>query len=58
MGRQYGHSSPGDYDGDGKSDLAMYRPSHGSWYILLSGTGYATYVSYHWGVTGDLRRLG
>jgi len=33
---------PGDYDGDGKSDLAVYQPSGGVWSILKSSTDYAT----------------
>lgn len=31
-----------DYDGDGKSDLALYRETSGEWIILLSGSGYQT----------------
>jgi hypothetical protein len=28
-----------DYDGDGKSDLAVYRASEGNWYVLQSSDG-------------------
>ena len=45
---------PSDYDGDGKVDLAVYRPSAGVWFILHSITGYATAASYQWGTTGDI----
>ena len=50
-------SPPGDFDGDGKSDLAVYRPGTGSRYILLSSSNFATYVGYHWGVSTDIPEL-
>jgi hypothetical protein len=29
----------GDFDGDGRQDAAVFRPSDGNWYIRLSSTG-------------------
>jgi hypothetical protein len=45
---------PGDYDGDGKTGLAAFRPSTGVWYILQSSTNYTTYMALSWGLTGDV----
>jgi hypothetical protein len=43
-----------DFDGDGRADLTVFRPSTGSWYILRSGTGYTTSMSVSLGLSTDM----
>jgi subtilisin family serine protease len=45
-----------DADGDGRSDLAIFRPSTGTWFARYSAQGYgtATAAAFQWGLPGDI----
>jgi hypothetical protein len=44
------HSS--DFDGDGTTDLAVFRPSVGTWFIMNSGSN--TFTGVQFGANGDV----
>ena len=43
-------SSGGDFDNDGKSDLTIYRPGSGTWYVNTSGSGHTQSAAINWGL--------
>ena len=43
--------SPFDFDGDGKTDVSLFRSAEGNWYLNQSTAGFGV---IHWGASGDL----
>lgn len=42
--------APFDFDGDGRSDISVFRPSSGVWYLDRSGSGF---TAFQFGINGD-----
>jgi hypothetical protein len=47
-------STPGDFDGDGRSDVAVWRPTTGEWWLKSSADGLDSHGGYAWGSAGDI----
>jgi hypothetical protein len=38
--------TPADYDGDGRAELAVYRPSNGTWYFYNLATNQTSGIAF------------
>ncbi len=50
VGPVVAEESRADFDGDGRSDLSVFRPSEGNWYLQQSTAGF---TAFNWGIASD-----
>ncbi|HQZ83014.1 MAG TPA: M36 family metallopeptidase [Pyrinomonadaceae bacterium] len=48
---QFGRPTRVDFDGDGRSDISVFRPSDGIWYLNRSTSGFS---ALNWGISTDI----
>lgn len=54
----HGTGPASDFEADNRSEIGVYRPSSGGWYLLKSSSGFTAGAGYAWGAPGDVPQLG